>query len=98
MADITGTIFPKRPIFLIEELEDSRVDSVAYIEETNELYVHLKDLEKHRPEDFAYFFQNCKKNLLNKIKESKDRYKYIKDYIYPKYDYSLEYIWNGVHK
>lgn len=98
MADITGTILPKRPIFLIEELKDSRVDSVAFIEDTSELYVHLKDLDKHRPEDYAYFFQNCNKSLLNKIKESKDRYRYIKDHIYPNYDYSLEFIWNEVHK
>jgi len=93
------TNFNNYYIFPIKTVkENSNVDSIGYIHQTNTLFIQYKSITKTiegfelslRPEPFGYFYHDVDKTVFDKLLKSKNKANYINKYIKTKYIYHKE--------
>ena len=84
------------PIMTVNE--NSNVDGIGYIKETGMLFVQYKHMVKSvegfelgmRPEPFGYFYHDVHKLVYNNLVKSKNKAKFINEYIKKNYMYHRE--------
>ena len=93
VAECNKYIFP-----IISVNENSNLDSIGYIKEKNILFIQYKEMKKSvegfelgmRPEQFGYFYHDVHELVYNNLINSKNKTKFIKDYIQKKYMFHRE--------
>ena len=94
-AELNKYIFP-----MITINEESNVNRIGYIDEMERLFIQYKCMTKSiegfelgvRPEPFGYFYHNVHKSLYNDLIKSKNKAKFINEYIKKNYMFHRERI------
>lgn len=88
-----------KDIFPIVTINDgTNLDGIGYIDNKNILFIQYKEMKKSiegielgmRPEPIGYFYHNVDKSVYNTLLESKNKVKFIKDYIQKNYMFHRE--------